>query len=74
MNADGTGAQRLTFNSTGISDTPPDWSYDGTKIAHPQLPRVGDERRRLESDQTRLTNDPGADCHPSWSPDGTRIA
>ena len=73
MNADGTGAQRLTFNSTGISDESPDWSYDGTKIAFIRSSHVW-VMNADGSNQTQLTTAAGADFHPSWSPDGTKIA
>ena len=74
MNADGTGAQRLTFNSVGDSDSSPDWSYDGTKIAFIRNSHVW-SMSADGTNQTQLTTGSGmADFHPSWAPDGTKIA
>ena len=54
MNADGTGATRLTNNAA--DDTQPAWSPDGTRIAFTDQPRrrrrdLHDERRRHRSNQ-----------------------
>jgi TolB protein len=73
MDADGSNPVRLT--TTGIGDTLPSWSPDGTKIAFAQ----GQDARdiyEMNADGThlqRLTADSSSDW-PSWSPDGTKIA
>lgn len=79
MNANGTGAVRLT-NYAGVDDHPV-WSPDGTKIAWSR----GETTPPFQYDVyvmnangtgvTNLTNDSAlTDVYPSWSPDGTKIA
>jgi Tol biopolymer transport system component len=58
-------------------DSGPYWSPDGSKILFTS-DRDGDHELYVMnidgSEQTRLTNDPGAEKNPAWSPDSTRIA
>jgi Tol biopolymer transport system component len=85
--ADGSDARQLT-DATG-SSSGPTWSPDGNRIAFSSdRDQNGDcffhectgyngeiyVMNADGSEQTRLTNDPGADGSPTWSPDGTRIA
>jgi Tol biopolymer transport system component len=84
---DGSDVRRLT-DTTGRSNHPA-WSPDGDKIAFSSDRDMNGgcffhdctgwngEIYLMDADgseQTRLTNDPGADGSPTWSPDGTRIA
>jgi Tol biopolymer transport system component len=69
MNADGTGAARLT-SSPGW-DLAPVWSPDGTKIAFQSFRDGNSEIYVMNADgsgQTRLTNDPATDYFPDWQP------
>jgi TolB protein len=84
MDADGTGARRLT--TTG-DDYDPSWSPDGSSIAFTREETVeSDGAERATSDifvmnadgsgVTRLTDggDKSTYLSPQWSPDGTKIA
>src|SRR5256884_29962 len=75
MNADGSGAGRLTNNPA--NDFSPAWSLDAAKIAfvsdrdgHPEIYVINADGSGL----ARLTNNPAQDEWPAWSPDGSRIA
>jgi Tol biopolymer transport system component len=75
MNADGTGAVRLTNDPAG--DTSPAWSPDGSRIAFASSRDMQREIYVMRPDGTdvvNLTRSDGADDQPSWSPDGSRIA
>jgi Tol biopolymer transport system component len=83
MNSDGSGVTRLTDNNA--SDTDPDWSPDGEKIAFvsgrafqdPEGLNRNYEIYVMNSDGsgvTRLTDNDVWDSDPNWSPDGTKIA
>ncbi|HEV2723011.1 MAG TPA: hypothetical protein VGV10_00100, partial [Thermoleophilaceae bacterium] len=88
MNPDGTGVERLTFNTGPSPDLPlldfwPDWSPDGTKIVYtsfrlssPGSPPNGDVfvMNADGSNQTRITTDPAGDLDPAFFPDGRKIA
>src|SRR5215211_4919077 len=79
MNSDGSNLRNLTNNPA--SDTEPEISPDGTKIAfvstrdgilNPEIYTMnadGSNQQRLTKDDTNV-----ADVHPTWSPDGGRIA
>ena len=83
MNADGTGATRLT-NNGDIDDSAPTWSPDGTRIAFSSARSVrpGVDFNNVEiyvmnadgSNPTRVTNSPVFDGLPAFSPDGARLA
>jgi Tol biopolymer transport system component len=75
MNADGSGATRLTNNVALDSD--PAWSPDGTKIAFGSYRTGGSDIYVMNangSGVTQLTSDPALDSEPAWSSDGTKIA
>ncbi len=86
MNADGTGARRLTSPVTfadgrASSDSLPAWSPDGRMIAFTSDRASGQEPEihRIDADGTdlrRLTRTEPfvGDVHPTWSPDGRTIA
>lgn len=72
MNANGSGATRLTAGGDG-----PAWSPDGSKIAFWSHRGGNLDVYVMNADGSavaRLTTDPADDLHPAWSPDGTRIA
>jgi WD40-like Beta Propeller Repeat len=88
MNADGSNVRDLS-SAGGSSDTEPDWSPDGTKLAFVRTPRAGSPEIWVMS-----TNGSGAkrvialslgtgissssvgdfSVQPRWSPDGGRLA
>lgn len=78
MNADGTGAVRLTNNSS--YDYSPSWSPDGGRIifdSDRNDPGGNEELYVMNADgsgQSRLTNNSARDIQPAWSPGGTKIA
>ncbi len=88
MNAsDGSNPTRLTFNDSpphASIDYGPTWSPDGSQIAFQTYrhrsccpPNGNLEIYKMDangSNETRLTNNSGADTVPAWSPDGTLIA
>jgi TolB protein len=74
MNADGTGAVRLTDHPA--VDENPAWSPDGTRIAFRSYRDGNAEIYSMAidgSDLRNLTRHPADDIHPYWSPDGSRI-
>jgi Tol biopolymer transport system component len=76
MNADGTGARRVTRSPT--IDLQPAWSPDGKHLAfartvpgfNTEIYVVGVDGKGLR----RLTKNHGQDAEPSWAPNGKRIA
>ena len=76
MNADGSGATRLTNNADTANE--PAWSPDGTRIAY--VSRVGEGNWEIYvmevdgSNQVRLTHNLAREAYPAWSPDGAKIA
>jgi Tol biopolymer transport system component len=76
INPDGTGRERLTFNT--YEERSPSWSPDGTQIAF--MARIGGIDFEIcvmnadGSDLQQLTFNTVPDATPSWSPDGTQIA
>jgi Tol biopolymer transport system component/erythromycin esterase-like protein len=75
MNADGSDPFRLTYN-LNTDDTEPDWSPDGSSIAFASTKYNNFDILTINLEnfqQTRLTENPGADMSPDWSPDGGRI-
>jgi dipeptidyl aminopeptidase/acylaminoacyl peptidase len=79
VNADGTGARRLTADP-GI-DSGPAWSPDGQRIAFARRTNSVSNIHAVSSDGSgvvQLTSNPpatfGGDSSPSWSPDGQRLA
>ena len=77
-NHKGTGVdclRRLTNNSA--TDSRPEWSPDGTRIAFESRHDGNFEIYAMDDDGgnlDRLTNNSATDYRPEWSPDGTRIA
>src|SRR5256885_2144983 len=80
MNADGTGATRLTSNPA--LDANPTWSHDGTKIAFVRGGFGSEQIYVLDADlchecigtgPTNLSQSASRNLGPAWSPDGTRI-
>lgn len=75
INADGTGATRLTFNNAAGA---PAWSSDGAHIAFAS--NYGSASYEIwvmnadGSGQHPITNNTAQDSEPVWSPDGTWIA
>jgi Tol biopolymer transport system component len=85
MNPDGTAKTQLT--SAPESDSEPDWSPDGTRIAFDRCDPVGPCRSPGSAHSVYVMDADGSNQHlvvagtthfwgtgPSWSPDGTRIA
>ena len=75
MEADGSGARRLTTNDA--DDGLPAWSPDGARIAFESKRDGNYEIYVMDSNganQRRLTDNAAADGFPAWSPDGTLIA
>ena len=75
MNPDGTAHTRLTEGPA--SDSRPDWSPDGTKVAYASYADGNYDIYVVDadgSDPIRLTDDPASDTFPTWSPDGEKIA
>ena len=75
MGKDGSGQTNLT-NNPG-TDTSPNWSPDGTKLAFSSARTGNREIYVMDADGSnveRLTNDPAFDGTPAWSPDGKLIA
>ena len=75
MNADGSDPFRLTYN-LNTDDIEPDWSPDGSSIAFASSKYGNFDILTIDLEnfqQTRLTENPGADLSPDWSPDGDRI-
>jgi Tol biopolymer transport system component len=75
MRADGSDPRNLT--DSAASDTNPDWSPDGDRIAF-QSDRDGSQEIYVMaadgSDLRNLTQHESGDFGPAWSPDGRRIA
>jgi Tol biopolymer transport system component len=85
MNADGTGARRITDGGPDVdgTDLGPAWSPDGSRIAfaregRPAKAATGNTDIYVVNadgtDVVRLTDDPMMEYAPTWSPDGSRIA
>jgi hypothetical protein len=85
MNADGTGARRITDGGPDVdgTDLGPAWSPDGSRIAfaregRPAKAATGNTDIYVVNadgtDLVRLTDDPMMEYAPTWSPDGSRIA
>src|SRR5262245_3213811 len=75
MNEDGSLPwNQLTFDAQGNNG--PRFSPDGRKVAFQSARDGNTEIYVMNADgteQTRLTNYPGADAFPNWSPDGQKI-
>ncbi len=77
INPDGSGAQPIV--ATADSDSDPDWSPDGTRIAFTRasclFPCSSDiwVANADGSGATVLVDAAGNDYEPAWSPDGTKI-
>jgi Tol biopolymer transport system component len=78
MNADGSGATRLTAAPTdGVDNRSPAWSPDGAWIAYATTRYGAKDVMRIPAaggSPVRLTTDPAHDDVPAWSPDGSTIA
>ncbi|HEV8264040.1 MAG TPA: hypothetical protein VGQ06_03750 [Gemmatimonadales bacterium] len=69
MNADGTGATRLTHTGASAWNGGPVWSPDGSRIAFESDRGRNFEIKVMNADGTgvrQLTTDPGSDQHPAW--------
>lgn len=75
MNADGSDAQRLTFDG-GVGEA--SWAPGGTKIVYSRTSNDNEDLYVTNADGSgapaRITTHPWRDRDPSWSPDGSRIA
>ncbi len=74
INADG--SNRKTITPSGVSDTEPCWSPDGTRIAFVSASSAGHDLFTVQPDgknRKQLTTS-GVANDPAWSPDGTKIA
>ncbi|HEU4865464.1 MAG TPA: DNRLRE domain-containing protein, partial [Actinomycetota bacterium] len=74
MASDGSNKQALTSDGTSGA---PAFSPDGTRIAFQSDRGEGMDIWAMNADgtdQTNLTDAPGADVNPAWSPDGTKLA
>jgi hypothetical protein len=72
MNANGSGAVRLTTTVSG-GGSQPCWSPDGAKIAFTKFSHIY-VMNPNGSNQTSLTSGTASDVDPAWSPDGGKIA
>ena len=75
MNADGSGAARLTDDPA--DDLLPSWSPDGSRVAFVSVRDGNLDIYAMNADGSgaaRLTDNPADDLSPSWSPDGSRVA
>jgi uncharacterized protein (DUF885 family)/Tol biopolymer transport system component len=75
MEADGSEPTLLT--DMGGSNTSPDWSPEGGRIAFDSTRDGNHEIYAMRADGScpvNLTQHPAHDTSPAWSPDGTRIA
>jgi uncharacterized protein (DUF885 family)/Tol biopolymer transport system component len=75
MNADGSDQYLLT--DFGGSNSDPDWSPDGSRIAFQSTRDENFEVYLINPDGSglvNLTEHPASDHSPAWSPDGSRIA
>lgn len=78
MDADGLNVTQLTFTASGITNSQPTWSPDGSQIAFTRF--TGAQNFEIYvistdgSDETNITNNSADDMQPGWSPDGSQIA
>ncbi len=73
INADG--SNRKTITPSGVSDSEPSWSPDGSRIAFVSDSSAGHDLFTVQPDgknRKQLTTSGGAN-DPDWSPDGTKI-
>jgi len=69
MNADGSGATRLTHMNTSTWNVNPTWSADGSQIAFQSHRDGNNEIYIMNADGTgvtRLTSDSASDAQPAW--------
>jgi WD40-like Beta Propeller Repeat len=73
---DGTRLRRLTAPASGASDTAPDWSPDGARVAFMRVPAAfgPDALYVVRADGRRLRRVLRGGEGPAWSPDGSLIA